>query len=67
MNLSNYRPSKDKISTYLPLGSFLIIISFLDILINTFFNLNITSFLSQKISYFFPLAIGFIGFYLIKI
>ena len=67
MNLSNYRPTKDKISTYLPLGSFFIVISFLDILVNTFFNLNITSFLSQKISYFFPLVIGFVGFYLIRI
>ena len=67
MSLTYYKPTKDKISTFLPLGSFLIVLSFLDILINTFFNFNITSFLSQKISYFFPLIIGFIGFYLIRI
>ena len=57
MSLTYYKPTKDKISTFLPLGSFLIVLSFLDILINTFFNFNITSFLSQKISYFFPLII----------
>ncbi len=67
MILTNLKPTKDKIITFLPLGSIFVIFAFLDVLINTFLNLNITGFLPQTLSYFFPLLLGFIGLYLIRI
>ncbi len=67
MILTNLKPTKDKINTFLPLGSIFVIFAFLDVLINTFLNLNITGFLPQTLSYFFPLLLGFIGLYLIRI
>ena len=67
MKLPYLEPTKDKINTFLPLGSIFVIFAFSDILINTFFNRNITGFLPQTLSYFFPLLLGYIGFYLIRI
>ena len=55
MQLTYFKPTKDKINTFLPLGSIFVIFAFLDVLINTFLNLNITGFLPQTLSYFFPL------------
>ena len=67
MILNNLKPSKDKINTFLPIGSIFVIFAFLDILTNTFLDHNITSFLPQTINYFIPLLLGYIGFYLIRI
>ena len=67
MILTYLKPTKDKINTFLPLGSIFVIFAFLDVLINTFLNLNITGFLPQTLSYFFPLLLGYIGLYLIRI
>ena len=67
MNLSIIKPTKDKINTFLPIGSILVIFSFLDVITNSFLNYNLTGFLPEKISHFLPLILGFIGFYLIRI
>jgi general L-amino acid transport system permease protein len=67
MNLLIIKPTKDKINTFLPIGSILVIFSFLDVIANSFLNYNLTSFLPEKINYFLPLILGFIGFYLIRI
>ena len=67
MILTYLKPTKDKINTFLPLGSIFVIFAFLDVLTNTFLNHNITGFLPQTISYFIPLLLGYIGFYLIRI
>ncbi len=48
------------------LGSVLILISILDVFINSFFKFNITSQLPGSISFFLPLILGTIGFYLIR-
>ena len=61
------KPSKDNIKTYVPIGLSLVSFSFLDVFVNAFFNLNFTGFLPSQLSYFLPLIIGFIGFYLIRI
>ena len=61
------KPSKDNIKTYVPIGLFLVSLSFLDVFVNAFFNLNFTGFLPSQLSYFLPLIIGLIGFYLIRI
>ncbi len=67
MILTYLKPTKDKINTFLPLGSIFVIFAFLDILVNTFLNRNITGFLPQTLSFLIPLLFGFFGFYLIRI
>ena len=66
MNLIT-KPSKENIQTYLPTGVILVFLSLLDVFINAFFNYNLFGFLPSQVSYFFPLLIGFIGLYLIRI
>ena len=61
------KPSKENIKTYVPIGLFLVSISFFDVFINAFFDFNLMAFLPSQISYFLPLILGFIGFYLIRI
>ena len=61
------KPSKDNIKTYVPIGLFLVSLSFLDVFINAFFNFNLMGFLPSQLSFFLPLVLGFIGFYLIRI
>ncbi|MDC0385798.1 amino acid ABC transporter permease [Pelagibacteraceae bacterium] len=61
------KPSKENIKTYVPIGLFLVSLSFFDVFINAFFNFNLMAFLPSQLSYFLPLILGFIGFYLIRI
>ena len=61
------KPSKENIKTYVPIGLFLVSLSFIDVFVNAFFNFNLMSFLPSQLSYFLPLILGFIGFYLIRI
>ena len=61
------KPSKDNIKTYVPIGLFLVSLSFFDVFIYAFFNFNLMDFLPSQLSYFLPLILGFIGFYLIRI
>ncbi len=61
------KPSRENIKTYLPIGSILVFLSFLDVFVNAFFNYNLLGFFPNQISYFLPLILGFIGFYLIRI
>ena len=61
------KPSKENIKSYLPLGIILIFLSFVDVFINAFFSYNLLGFFPNQISYFSPLILGFIGFYLIRI
>jgi len=66
-NFNILKPNKENLNTFISLGSFFIILSFLDILGSTFLEINITGFLPSGISYFSPLMIGFFGLYLIRI
>ena len=52
---------KENLTSFVILGSFLVFIGFLDVLVNTFLNLNFTGFLPSKLSFFTPLIIGTIG------
>ena len=61
------KPSKENIKTYLPIGTTLVFLSFLDVFINAFFSYNLLGFFPNQISYFLPLILGFIGFHLIRI
>ena len=48
------------------IGSSLLSIAILDVFINSFFNVNLTSGLPNKISLFLPLVLGFIGFGILR-
>jgi len=61
------KPSKENIKTYVPIGLSLVFLSFFDVFVNAFFGLNLMAFLPSQLSYFLPLILGFIGFYLIRI
>ena len=53
-------------TTNLYLGSFLILVSLIDVTLNSFFKLNFTNFLPGSVSFFLPLILGTIGLYLIR-
>ena len=61
------KPSKENIKTYVPIGLSLVFLSFFDVFASAFFNLNLMAFLPSQLSYFLPLLLGFVGFYLIRI
>ena len=61
------KPNKENLTGFVSLGSILVLISIFDVILNTFFSLNFTSFLPNKISFFTPLILGVIGLYLIRI
>ena len=62
-----FKPSKENIKTYVPVGLSLVFLSFFDVFVNAFFNYNLMAFLPSQLSYFLPLLLGFVGFYLIRI
>ena len=57
----------NKFTTNIYLGSLLILISLVDVFLNSFFKLNLTSFFPGLISLFLPLILGTVGLYLIRI
>ena len=61
------RPDKNNLNTFLYLGSFLFLISVLDVFLNSFFSLNLTGFLPNLLSFLLPLILGFIGLYFVRI
>ena len=61
------KPTRENLNTSLSIGIPLIALSFIDFLSNTFLNANITSFLPGTLSYFFPLIIGTLGLYFVRI
>ena len=65
--LNLLKPDLKNLYTYVYTGSFLILISSLDVFLNSFFDINITSFLPQLISFILPLIIGLIGLHFIRI
>jgi len=67
MNLNILKPNQENLSTYLILGIILLIIGFIDIFTNTFFDFNITGFLPGIISYLSPLTLGAFGLNFIRI
>jgi len=65
--LNFLRPDKENLNTYLYSGSFLFLISILDVSLTSFFGINTLSFLPGPISFFLPLVVGLIGLHLIRI
>ena len=62
-----FKPNRNNLTRSLSIGFPLIILAFVDFFANTFLNFNLTLFLSDTLSYFFPLIIGTIGLYFIRI
>ncbi len=60
-------PDKNNIYPHLYTGIILFSLSIIIVLSNSFFNLDLTYFLPETISFFLPLIIGFIGLHLIRI
>ena len=61
------KPTRDNLNASLSIGIPLIALSFIDFFSNNFLNSNITSFLPGTLSYFFPLIIGTLGLYFVRI
>ena len=61
------KPNKINFQSYLYIGSTLIFLSIFDVILRSFFKLNLVSFLPNIISLFFPLIIGVIGFQMIRL
>ncbi|MDC1212607.1 amino acid ABC transporter permease [Pelagibacteraceae bacterium] len=62
-----FKPNRDNLNTSLCIGLPLIALAFIDFFGNTFLNINITEFLPNTLSYFFPLLTGAVGLYFIRI
>ena len=62
-----FKPNRENLNTSLSIGLPLIILAFIDFFGSTFLNTNITEFLPNMLSYFFPLLVGSIGLYFIRI
>ncbi len=68
MNKLNFlRPDRENLNTYIYTGSTLFLIAIFDVFLNSFFKINITSFLPNILSFLFPLILGTIGLHLIRI
>ena len=61
------RPTRDKLSLFVPLGISFFVLGIIDVILNSFFGVNITSVLPGWLNYFTPLIFGFIGLHYIRI
>ena len=50
--MNSFKPSKDNIKTYLPAGIILIMLSFLDVIMNSFFHILLTSCMFRRFTLF---------------
>ena len=62
-----FKPNRDNLNTSLGIGLPIIALAFIDFFGNTFLNINLTGFLPNSLSYFFPLIVGAVGLYFIRI
>ena len=65
--LTFLKSDRSNIQLVLIIGLFLISISIFDVFLNSFFKINLISFLPSTISFIFQLVIGMMGFHLIRI
>ena len=66
MKISLSQIKSNNYITNIYLGTFLFSLSIFDVFLYSFLNINITSFLPENLSLFFPLIIGFIGLSFIR-
>ena len=60
-------PSRDKLNLFISIGAFIFVLGIIDVMLNSFFEINITSVLPRWLNYFTPLIFGFIGLHYIRI
>ena len=65
--LNLLKPDLNNLNIYIYTASFLFCISILDVFLNSFFTINITSFLPDFINFILPLLLGLIALHLIRI
>ncbi len=61
------RPTRDKLSLFVPLGISFFVLGIIDVILNSFFGVNITSVLPGWLNFFTPLFFGFVGFHYVRI
>jgi len=61
------RPSRDKLNLFISIGTFFFVLGIIDVILNSFFEINITSVLPRWLNFFTPLIFSFIGLYYIRI
>ena len=61
------RPSRDKLNLFISIGTVFFVLGIIDVILNSFFEINITSVLPGWLSFFTPLIFSFIGLYYIRI
>ena len=61
------KPNRDKLNLFISIGSTLFLLGIVDVTLNSFFEINITSFLPKWINYFTPILFGFLGLYYLRI
>ena len=68
MNKINFlKPNIENLNTYLYTGLFFIIVAIFDVALSSFFNINITLFLPNFISFLLPLILCVIGLHFIRV
>ncbi|MBO6491758.1 MAG: ABC transporter permease subunit [Pelagibacteraceae bacterium] len=61
------RPTRDKLSLFVPLGISFFVLGIIDVILNSFFGVNITSVLPGWLNFFTPLFFGFVGLHYVRI
>ena len=61
------QPSKDKLSLFVSVGISLFALGIIDVILSSFFEINITSILPRWLNFFTPILFGFVGLYYIRI
>ena len=61
------KPSIEKINLFVGLGISLFVLGMMDLLLNSFFGFNVTSFLPRWLNYFTPLIFCFLGLHYLRI
>ena len=61
------QPSKDKLSLFVSVGIALFVLGIIDVILTSFFEINITSFLPRWLNFFTPILFGFVGLHYIRI
>ena len=65
--LNFLKPNRVNIKNYSLIGSFLVLVSLIDVISNAFLKVNLTSFLPGSLTTLFPLIIGLIGLNMMRI
>jgi len=60
-------PNRDKLNLFISIGAFLFVLGVADVILNSFFEINITSVLPRWLNFFTPLIFSFIGLHYIRI